>query len=216
MSISRSSQADKLMTVRRGDSPHLRSFLEIPETHTLFQKQGDHSLELRHYPSQPHFLPEARDKTTSFTATHLPTLLQAQRSVSASPLTDTRRTTPRASPRNAEALGMENTATDQSGKCTSTSDDAESSSVDEARAIWRHMRRNVSIRASSPSRGTPSWPTGYRTVGHRAERTREHRERELKRKALANKRSIGADTLRSLALGSEASGSEAGIAPWLL
>lgn len=210
-----SSPADTPTMLRRGDPPHSETFLEVLEIHNSSQKQDDLRSGLRHYPPQPHSSPEARDNLC-FTATHLPTSLQAQRSDSASPLTDTRRNTPRASPRNAEALGTGYTATDQSRKCTSTSDDAESSSVDEARAIWRHMRRNVSIRASSPSRGTPSWPTGYRTVGHRAERAREHRERELKRKALANKRSIGADTLRSLAMGSEASGSEAGTAPRLL
>lgn len=188
---------------------------QVSEMHTSAHAEHTGSAHHRHLPSQPHFSFDARDNLR-FTATNLPISQEAQRSASATPLTDTRSSRPSASPRFSDALDTEGTATAQRGKCTSTSDDAESSSVDEARAIWRHMRRNVSIRASSPSRGTPSWPTGYRSLGRRAEMAREHRERELKKKALANKRSIGADTLRSLAMGSEANVGEAGAAPWLL
>ncbi|KAK8223821.1 hypothetical protein HDK90DRAFT_105033 [Phyllosticta capitalensis] len=36
-----------------------------------------------------------------------------------------------------------------------------SSPIDEARAIWRHMRRNVSTRGRT-ARDMPSWPAGYR------------------------------------------------------
>lgn len=186
-------------------------FQDVSGIHTSsYAKEDCYSPSVRHSPSQPHFSFEARD-SLRFTA-QLPT---AQRSISASPLTDTHRSNTRAFPSDPNALDAGNTATEDSGKCMSTSDDAESSSVDEARAIWRHMRRNVSIRASSPSRGRPSWPTGYRSVGQRQEMAREHRERELKKKALANKRSIGADTLRSMVIGSEAGGNEAGAALWL-
>ncbi|KAK7523712.1 hypothetical protein IWZ03DRAFT_410557 [Phyllosticta citriasiana] len=37
-----------------------------------------------------------------------------------------------------------------------------SSPIDEARAIWRHMRRNVSTRGRSTAGAVPSWPAGYR------------------------------------------------------
>ncbi|OJD29775.1 haus augmin-like complex subunit 8 isoform x1 [Diplodia corticola] len=197
-------------------SPTLPAVLQVPEIDTSYHAKDVDGPHLRQFASQPHFSFDARDSLCFFTATNVPASRQAQRSVPATPLTDTRSCNPSASPRFSDALDTEGTATAQEGKCTSTSDDAESSSLDEARAIWRHMRRNVSIRASSPSRGTPSWPMGYRSLGQRTEMAREYRERELKKKALANKRSIGADTLRSLAMGSEANVSEAGAAPWLL
>ncbi|KAK7539751.1 uncharacterized protein J3D65DRAFT_601797 [Phyllosticta citribraziliensis] len=48
-----------------------------------------------------------------------------------------------------------------------TATSASSSPIDEARAIWRHMRRNVSMRgrttaASGARNAVPSWPAGYR------------------------------------------------------